>query len=319
MMTIKRKGKWNNINISIYQHILETKFQSTVIKIPKGSKNLGLEKYFQDNSQKEYQYLTKIIDFNDIYQSRLDKENKFCRYSEVRTYKDNKVEINSDNGYINASWIHIPYHKSFIATQGPLESTIEDFWVMCYTYNVKVIVMLCKLDEDYKEKCANYWDTNMKNFKVEKINDTINLTHDTKIRKFKICNLNQDLGIGDGEKIIYQIHFTCWPDHSIPENSYNEIINIIKIVDKFKDDKPVVVHCSAGIGRTGTFISVYNLYHEILEQINNKNKNEIIFSIMNLVRKLKEMRLYSVENQTQYNFLYQFVNLVLIKNNTFNE
>ena len=94
---------------------------------------------------------------------------------------------------------------------------------MCYTYNVKVIVMLCKLDEDYKEKCANYWDTNMKNFKVEKINDTINLTHDTKIRKFKICNLNQDLGIGDGEKIIYQIHFTCWPDHSIPENSYNEL------------------------------------------------------------------------------------------------
>ena len=57
----------------------------------------------------------KIIDLNEVYQNRLDKENKFCRYSEVRTYKDNKVEINSDNGYINASWIHIPYHKSFIA------------------------------------------------------------------------------------------------------------------------------------------------------------------------------------------------------------
>ena len=76
-----------------------------------------------------------------------------------------------------------------------------------------------------------------------------------------------------------------------------------------------MVHCSAGIGRTGTFISVYNLYHEILEQINNKKTIEIRFSIMNLVRKLKEMRLYLVENQTQYNFLYQFVNLVLIKNN----
>jgi len=187
---------------------------------------------------------------------------------------------------------------------------------MCYTYDVKVIVMLCKLDEDYKEKCANYWDTNMKNFKIEKIENTINFTQNTKIRKFRIYNLNQDIeGINDREKIIYQIHFTCWPDHSIPENSYNEIINIIKIVDKFKDDKPVVVHCSAGIGRTGTFISVYNLYHEILEQINNKKNIEIRFSIMNLVRKLKEMRLYLVENQTQYNFLYQFVNLVLIKNN----
>jgi protein tyrosine phosphatase len=252
----------------------------------------------------------KIIDLNEVYQNRLDKENKFCRYSEVRTYKDNKVEINSDNGYINASWIHIPYHKSFIATQGPLESTIEDFWEMCYSYDIKVIVMLCKLDENYKEKCANYWDTNIKNFTIEKIGDTMNLSHDTKIRKFKVLKIGNNI-----EKIIYQIHFTCWADHSIPDNSYNEIINIINIVDKLKEDKPVVVHCSAGIGRTGTFISVYNLYHEILKQINNKNINELKFSIMNLVRKLKEMRLYLVENQTQYDFLYQFVNLVLLKNN----
>ena len=170
--------------------------------------------------------------------------------------------------------------------------------------------MLCKLDENYKEKCANYWDTNIKNFTIEKIGDTINLSHDTKIRKFKVLKIGNNI-----EKIIYQIHFTCWPDHSIPDNSYNEIINIINIVDKLKEDKPVVVHCSAGIGRTGTFISVYNLYHEILKQINNKNINELKFSIMNLVRKLKEMRLYLVENQTQYDFLYQFVNLVLLKNN----
>ena len=159
----------------------------------------------------------------------------------------------------------------------------------------------------------------MKNFKIEKIDDTINISHDTKIRKFRVCKLDSNIGVGDNEKIFVQIHFTCWPDHSIPENSYNEVVNIIKIVDKLKDDKPVVVHCSAGIGRTGTFISVYNLYHEILEQINNQNVNELKFSIMNLVRKLKEMRLYLVENQTQYNFLYQFVNILLIKNNLINK
>ena len=189
---------------------------------------------------------------------------------------------------------------------------------MCYSYDVKVIVMLCKLDENYKEKCANYWDTNLENFKIEKIDDTINLSRDIKIRKFKIFKIEKDLEVEDEEKILFQIHFTCWQDHSIPENSYNEIINIINIVDKLKEDKPVVVHCSAGIGRTGTFISAYNLYHEIMEQINNKNIRELKFSIMNLVRKLKEMRLYLVENQTQYNFLYQFVNLVLIKNNLIN-
>ena len=267
-----------------------------------------------------------MIDFNDEYQTRLDKETKLCRYSEVRTYKDNRVEINSDNGYINASWIHMPYHRSFIATQGPLESTIEDFWTMCYNYDIKIIVMLCKLDENYKEKCANYWDTNMKNYKVEKIDETIQLSKDIKMRKFRVWKLGEESGQGDGlgmggcpVKNIFQIHLTCWLDHSIPDNSYNNIVNIIKLVDKFKEDKPVVVHCSAGIGRTGTFISIYNLYHEILEQINNKEKNEIKFSIMNLVRKMKEMRLYLVENQSQYNFLYQFVNIFLLKNNIINK
>ena len=97
---------------------------------------------------------------------------------------------------------------------------------MCYSYNVKVIVMLCKLDENYKEKCANYWDTNLDNFKIEKIDDTINLSHDVKIRKFKILKIEKDLQIEDKEKVLFQIHFTCWPDHSIPDNSYNEIINI---------------------------------------------------------------------------------------------
>ena len=209
----------------------------------------------------------------------------------------------------------MPYHRSFIATQGPLESTIEDFWTMCYNYDIKIIVMLCKLDENYKEKCANYWDTNMKNFKVEKVDETIQLNKEIKMRKFKIWRVGEG---GGGAKKIFQIHFTCWPDHSIPDNSYNDIVNIINIIDEFKEDKPVIVHCSAGIGRTGTFISIYNLYHEIMEQINNIEKNEIKFSIMNLVRKMKEMRLYLVENQSQYNFLYQFVNLVLIKNNLIN-
>ena len=247
---------------------------------------------------------------NDIYQKRLDNENKYCRYSDIRTYKDNKVEIQSDNGYINASWIHIPLHRSFIATQGPLESTIEDFWVMCYSYDIKVIVMLCKLDEDYKEKCANYWDTNLKHYIIEKTGETIQLNDGLRMRKFKI--INKDNGV---EKNIVQIHLTCWPDHSIPVEAYNKIVDIINLVDKFKQSSPVIVHCSAGIGRTGTFIGIYNLYHEIKEQINNVKIKEIKFSVMNLVRKLKEMRLYLVESESQYTFLYQFINIFLKLNN----
>ena len=276
----------------------------------KGKKNEGFEQYAKENCIKEYKYLMRIIDMNDIYQNRLDNENKYCRYSEIRTYKDNKVDIKSDNGYINASWIHIPTHRSFIATQGPLETTVEDFWIMCFTYNVKVILMLCKLDEDYKEKCANYWDTNLNNFTIEKCCETIQLKDGLKMRQFKL--INKDSGMF---KDIIQIHLTCWPDSSIPDNAYEKIIEIINLIDKLKDDSPVVVHCSAGIGRTGTFISLYNLYHEINEQIKNIRTKEIKFSIMNLVRKLKEMRLYLVECENQYKFLYEFINKFLKQNN----
>ena len=76
------------------------------------------------------------------------------------------------------------------------------------------------------------------------------------------------------------------------------------------------MHCSAGVGRTGTFISLYNLYHEIMQQI-FVTKNEVIaFSIFNLVRKIKELRMHMVENEDQYVFLYYFVDFLL---NNFNE
>ena len=86
---------------------------------------------------------------------------------------------------------------------------------------------------------------------------------------------------------------------------YSKKIKIIKFIKENNQNSPVVVHCSAGVGRTGTFISAFNLYYEIIEQIKNKNA-KIIFSIFNMVRKLKEMRLYSVQNEIQYIFLYKF-------------
>ena len=116
---------------------------------------------------------------------------------------------------------------------------------------------------------------------------------------------------------IKQIHLLCWDDHTaLNMNYFNKIIYLINSLDKYRNNRSVVVHCSAGVGRTGSFICMYLLYHEIIQQIyNEKNLDVISFSIMNLVRKMKEMRMLSIENVNQFSLLYDFVNFLLINYN----
>ena len=226
--------------------------------------------------------------------------------------------MDSGKKFINASWIHIPYPNYFIATQGPLETTAEDFSEMCKVYDVQLIIMLCDVEEDGREKCVKYWDIKgLKNFEMGKREETsyMNKDRDILLRKLKIRNLKEKENVG---KNIEQIQFIGWDDHEgLSYEYFNKIIYIINFLDSYKSkaNNPIVVHCSAGVGRSGTFICLYLLYHEILEKIQDKEIKEIKFSILNLVRKIKEMRMYSVENEIQYNALYLFANYLLAKYN----
>ena len=120
------------------------------------------------------------------------------------------------------------------------------------------------------------------------------------------------------EKKINQIHITNWPDNFIPNTQngeiFNVLIDIILTTERNKGDGPIVSHCSAGIGRTGTFIAMYYLYKEIKDQIDGE-KEIIQFSVFNLVRKLKEMRIAMVQNLIQYKFVIYFVYFILKKYN----
>ena len=208
----------------------------------------------------------------------------------------------------------MPHPFYFIATQGPLEKTIEDFLSMCIEYDVQFIVMLCNVEEEGREKCAKYWDRKFTNYEVLKRIESTILKEGIILRRLKIKKEKDNL-----EKNIDQIQFTCWDDHKGLNYEYfekiREIINEVDMYKQHQPNSPIVVHCSAGVGRTGTFICLYMIYKEVLEQILDKNKTEIKFSIMNLVRKIKEMRLYSVENEYQYTMLYMFANYLLLKYN----
>ena len=263
---------------------------------------------------REFSILQKYIDFDKDHINKLFKMNqKLDRYVDIKPYAHNKILINTENKYINASPINIIKNKFFIATQGPLAHTIEDFWTMIDENNCKVIIMACNLIEEGKEKCANYYDENLKMDKYKIcIEDTIDKDSYI-IRKIKLINLKDKT-----EKKVNQIHITNWPDNFIPTTQNGEVFNvlleIISIAEKYREDGPIVSHCSAGIGRTGTFIAIYYLYKEIKAQI-DEGKKFIQFSVFNLVRKLKEMRIAMVQDIIQYKFIVYFIYFILKKYN----
>ena len=282
----------------------------------KGQKDKGIEK---QDKEREFEYLKDTIDYNTKYSSRLLSDNEYCRYNNIRCYKDNCVEISSPHKKINASWIHIPLERCFISAQAPLKNTIDDFWTMCFDYNINTIIMLCKLEENGKEKCVEYLEPEKKdiyesttdnyeyNFKIKYTSEQIN--EDITIRNCIVLNK-----ITNVEKEIKQIHYGGWPDHEIPKDIrtvYGNILFMFNIVDNIIGKSPICVHCSAGVGRTGTFIALYNLYRDILQQISDKKSKQISFSLLNIVRKLKEMRLYLVENEEQYKMIYLFISKLL--------
>ena len=283
----------------------------------KGKKNKGLD---NQDTEDEFLYLKNLIDFNDKYISRLLDDDELCRYSNIRCYKDNYVKISSPHELINASWIHFPFEDSFISAQAPLKNTIDDFWTMCFDYDINIIIMLCNLEENGKEKCVEYWENDKRDIKdstasTMDTNFIINYTteqinNDIIIRNINIRDKNKE---ENNEKKIKQIHYGSWPDHQSLDiqDIYGNILFMFNLVDKEIGHNPIVVHCSAGVGRTGTFIALYNLYRDILNQIHEKNNKNITINFMNLVRKLKEMRMHLVETEDQYKLIYKFVSKFL--------
>ena len=289
-------------------------FQRTLYKVKKGQKNKGLN---NQNIENEFTYLKNLIDFNEKYESRLLDDDDTCRYKNIRCYKDNYVKISSPHEKINASWIHLPYENSFISAQAPLKNTVDDFWTMCFDHDINTVIMLCNLEENGKEKCEKYWEN--KNCDKDAIVDSTELGSNFVIT-YTTEQINDDITIRNinirdteknenNEKKIKQIHYGSWPDHKSVDlqSIYGNILFMFNLVDNEIGHNPIVVHCSAGVGRTGTFIALYNLYRDILSQIHDEKNKKITLNFMNLVRKMKEMRMHLVETEDQYNLIYQFV------------
>ncbi len=265
----------------------------------------------EKNIENQFNILNKFTILDNAHLIELVNIHQFeDRYSDILPYKHNCVKL-SNKRYINASFIHIPTKNNIIATQGPIKETINDFWDMIFEYDCQIIVQLCNWNENGKEKCFDYININQLNYQYNIRN--INLRwrdSNLQIQELKVRNKKE-------EKNVYHIWFYNWDDHGIPQIRFciSTFLLMFKIIDKKKNNKPFVVHCSAGVGRTGCFIAMYLLYSELKDKL---NEQIIEFNIFNVVRQLREMRLHCIQNATQFYFIYLLVKYFL-EHNTVNE
>ncbi|XP_062272606.1 receptor-type tyrosine-protein phosphatase alpha [Scomber scombrus] len=227
------------------------------------------------------------------------------RYVNILPYDHSRVHLSSlegvpDSDFINASFINGYQEKNkFIAAQGPKEETVNDYWRMIWEQNTATIVMVTNLKERKECKCAQYWPDQgcwtYGNIRVS-VEDTMVLV-DYTIRKFCI----QQVGDVSGKKpqrLVTQFHFTSWPDFGVPFTP----IGMLKFLKKVKNCNPqyagpIVVHCSAGVGRTGTFIVI----DAMLDMMNSERKVDVF----GFVTRIRAQRCQMVQTDMQYVFIFQ--------------
>eukprot|EP01095_Lingulamoeba_sp_RSL-Kostka_P002657 TRINITY_DN13570_c0_g1_i1.p1 TRINITY_DN13570_c0_g1~~TRINITY_DN13570_c0_g1_i1.p1 ORF type:complete len:304 (-),score=82.84 TRINITY_DN13570_c0_g1_i1:110-1021(-) len=227
------------------------------------------------------------------YYSVALKNSEKNRYRDVVPYNQYLVELKNNN-YINASYLPgMSGSNTYISCQAPLPSTIHDFYNMILDNDVSVIVMLTKLMENSRIKAHCYWPVSTYQlYDIEiRVLSTEEIEEDLILRKIQITRDNEE------SKIVYQVHYTAWPDMGIPENTstFNNMINLVR--DLHKDNTKLLAHCSAGIGRAGSFLAAYSY---IDHYINNQQKS--VFDIVNAFRK---QRLGMVQRKEQYEFIYR--------------
>eukprot|EP00105_Crassostrea_gigas_P032687 XP_011455797.2 PREDICTED: receptor-type tyrosine-protein phosphatase alpha-like [Crassostrea gigas] len=222
------------------------------------------------------------------------------RFKTTFPYDHSRVILNenwneSDNDYINANFIkNYEAKKAYIAAQGPKNNSLEDFWRMIWQENIRFIVMLTNVVENGKNKCIQYWPEKVKLLEVGPCKMHL-LKESTyalyTCRKFSVLN-----SMSSEKRALTQYHYTAWPDHGTPEAL--GLVQFHKAVTRnYQPGGLMLVHCSAGVGRTGTFIGLDSL----LKQGRETGK----INVFEFVKQMREDRMTMVQTPEQYIFLHK--------------
>ncbi|XP_071119356.1 uncharacterized protein [Haliotis cracherodii] len=229
------------------------------------------------------------------------------RYKNICAFDRTRVILDPESDdpysdYINANYV-AGYNrpKLFVASQGPVDAIVNDFWRMIWQLNTSKIVMLTNIVEEGRMKCVMYWPEHSAgavqygNMVIECTTEEV-LAHYT-IRTLKICKIKQEQSKSSSVRIVKHFHFTSWPDKGVP----TDVASLVEFYYKVKNTPthgqgPMVVHCSAGIGRTGTFLALSYLFEEA--------KLSDTVDPYSCVKRMRHERVNMVQTLEQYEFLH---------------
>ncbi|XP_006867830.1 PREDICTED: tyrosine-protein phosphatase non-receptor type 13 [Chrysochloris asiatica] len=256
---------------------------------------------------KELENLQELKPLDQCLIGQTKENRRKNRYKNILPYDATRVPLGVEGGYINASFIKIPVGKEefvYIACQGPLPTTVGDFWQMIWEQKSSVIAMMTQEVEGEKIKCQRYWPNILG--KTTMVSDKLRLAlvRMQQLKGFVVRAMTlEDIQTGEIRHISH-LNFTAWPDHDTPSQP-DDLLTFISYMRHIHNSGPIITHCSAGIGRSGTLICI-DVVLELISQ-------DLEFDISDLVRCMRLQRHGMVQTEDQYIFCYQVILYVLTR------
>uniref|UniRef100_A0AC34Q1Y1 Protein-tyrosine-phosphatase n=1 Tax=Panagrolaimus sp. JU765 TaxID=591449 RepID=A0AC34Q1Y1_9BILA len=268
------------------------------------------EKYYEemaanDNEGFRQQFEEIELATNGVLDETDDQfeENKLKnRYLNIGAVESTRIRLHSGStsDYINANYIDSCDAKNvYIATQAPLPHTFIDFWAMVVQEKSNVIVVITNMIERGRRKCDQYWPATCQStsqfgqFSVTLVSEMCNANF-----VHRILHLKSTANCMFSERTIHQVHFTSWPDHGVPETVF-PLLSFMNYVAEIQSTGPIIVHCSAGIGRSGSFILIDSMRRHLLQcdRIN----------IEAHLKHIRKQRTRLVQTSDQYIFCHKII------------
>uniref|UniRef100_A0A8C2F957 Tyrosine-protein phosphatase non-receptor type 20 n=1 Tax=Cyprinus carpio TaxID=7962 RepID=A0A8C2F957_CYPCA len=253
----------------------------------------------------EFENLQNLRPLDECLIGQTKENKKKNRYKNIVPFDTTRVMLGKDGGYINANFIKMPVKDEnflYIACQGPLPTTLGDFWQMVWEQKSNVIAMMTQEVEGGKVKCQRYWPDTPRS--PEMVDDRLQITlvKDQHLDNFVIRLIEvKDIQTNEIQRVTH-LNYTGWPDHGTPTQP-EQLLTFISYMRHIHQSGPIITHCSAGIGRSGTLICI-----DVVLGLISKDAD---FDISDVVRTMRLQRQGMVQTEEQYIFCYQVILYVL--------